>query len=226
MKNAFISQMDKLKEFRFHIRQRIKVKNQLDLPSSEEMKCTLTSLSDLEVLCWIDYFSKNNIGQCHFSTSPSPQMHFENITNNFPLGLNQYVLSVKLLDQRPFEHEFFFRISQSFPFLRELTVSNLEAQIEKFDDDGEHFPMIKYPHLIVLHLINIHDDYVEQFLFHRRTTLSNLLHLTIDYEQISRVTHHFTREATRINCGKVKRLSSDAGFHLSEYFCAYFPSVK
>ena len=86
--------------------------------------------------------------------------------------------------------------------------------------------MIKYPHLTALHLIDTHDDYAAQFLLHRRTSLANLLHLTLDYHQINRITHSFTRDATRVNCGKVKSLHSDRRFHLSEHFYVYFPYVN
>jgi len=37
--------------------------------------------------------------------------YYDNITNNFPGGLFKYVVEISLYDERPFEHEFFLRIS-------------------------------------------------------------------------------------------------------------------
>ena len=53
----------------------------------------------------------------------------------------------------------------SFKLLKELTISNSEAQHQS--------RISEYPYLIELHLVRIHDDYAEQFLFDTKTCLSN-----------------------------------------------------
>ncbi len=50
--------------------------------------------------------------------------HYNDITNSFSGGLFKCVEEISLFDERPFEHEFFIKISQAFPFLKKLTVSN------------------------------------------------------------------------------------------------------
>ncbi len=47
---------------------------------------------------------------------------YKNITNSFAGGLFKCVRQVLLFDERPFDHEFFLRITQSFPFLKKITV--------------------------------------------------------------------------------------------------------
>lgn len=72
---------------------------------------------------------------------------------------------ISLFDERPFEHEFFLRISQSFPLLEILTVANEKPQKNeqcgKSNDDNQHLPIIQYPHLTDLRLHGVHEDYVE-----------------------------------------------------------------
>ncbi|CAF4770683.1 unnamed protein product [Rotaria sp. Silwood2] len=72
-----------------------------------------------------------------------------------------------------------------------------------------------------------HDDYVEQFLLNTRTSLPNNVSLYINYKSLERVTHNFTRDATRINSTKINYLNLRAQ---NEYFNLslkeYFPHAK
>jgi hypothetical protein len=119
-------------------------------------------------------------------------IHYNNVTNNF---------SGESFDERSFEHEFFIRISQAFPFLKVLFIMNSEQQIfkqeQESNNDNRNFSMIEYSHLIPLGLIKVHDDYAEQFLFDTKTCLSNYIRLRINYDQLQRVTQNFTRDAAR-----------------------------
>ncbi|CAF4212482.1 unnamed protein product, partial [Rotaria sp. Silwood2] len=54
--------------------------------------------------------------------------YYDNITNNFPGELFNHVQIVTLFDEHLFEHEFFMRIAKAFPFLKDLTINNLEPQ--------------------------------------------------------------------------------------------------
>jgi len=88
---------------------------------------------------------------------------YENITNNFPGRLFQCVRKVSLYDEHPFEQEFFLQISQSFPLMENLTLSNWKPQnnerCRKSKDDNQDLSIIKYPHLTYLCLDETHDDY-------------------------------------------------------------------
>ncbi|CAF4320104.1 unnamed protein product, partial [Rotaria sordida] len=111
-------------------------------------------------------------------------------TNNFPGGLYPYVRVVTLYDEQPFEHEFFIRISQSFPFMEKLTVVNRHArnhkQSYKSMNDNQNLSIAKYYHLTDLAIRQVHDDYVEEFLCDTKTFLCNNILLFIDYKSLQR----------------------------------------
>ncbi|CAF4097701.1 unnamed protein product, partial [Rotaria sordida] len=151
----------------------------------------------------------------------SPGIKENDITNNFPRRLFNYVQVVTLFDERPFEHEFFMRLVQAFPFLKDLTITNSEPQKYKqysnSNDENQDFPIIEYPHLIYLNLFKIHDDYAEQFLLDTKTCFLNNIRLSINDEIIQRVTQNFTRDTTRNNYSKVKTIYRYQSVDLSKY---------
>ncbi len=206
LKKNIISHMPRLNDFVFNIRSIISLHNQMYLPSNEDIQRTFTSFKNHQVISRVDYFSKDKSGHCHIYTYPYTMTYYENITNNFPGGLFKNVYDIELLDERSFEHTFFIRIAQAFPFLKYLTISNRHPQNDKTQDVS----IIEYPHLITLHLLSVHEDYAEQFLFDTKTCLPSNINLIIDHDLLERVTHNFTRDATRINYSKVKHVQ----FHL------------
>ncbi len=135
---------------------------------------------------------------------------YNNITNNFRDGLFKYVSEVSLYDERPFEHEYFLRIAQSFPFLKDLTIINQMLQYDKqcikSKNHNQDLSIIRYPHLIRLRFTTAHDDYVEQFLVNTKMSLPNNVYLSVYYQSLKRVTHSFTRNTTRINGAKLTSL--------------------
>ncbi|CAF1088534.1 unnamed protein product [Rotaria sordida] len=163
------------------------------LPLNEDIQLTFTSFKDHRVITCVDYFPQEGYGQCHIYSCPYTLTDYDNITNNFSGGLFNSVRKITLFDERPFEHEFFIQISQSFPFLEELTIFNSEPQQFKQEQESNSgnrkFSIIKYSHLTKLKLVRVHDDYAEQFLFDTKTCLSNYIRLSIDYDRLQRVTH-------------------------------------
>jgi hypothetical protein len=156
--------------------------------------------------------------------------YYENITDNFPGEICKCVRRVKLFDERPFEHEFFLRIAQSFPFMEELIVINSKSQKNKLYNDDKGFSIIKYPHLTSLSLIRTHDDYIEQFLLDMKMCLPNNVHLFANDEFLKRMTHNFTKDATRINCAKVNYICTTLNYRydnsqVAKYFKDYFLHV-
>ncbi|CAF4520899.1 unnamed protein product, partial [Rotaria sp. Silwood2] len=150
--------------------------------------------------------------------------------NNFPGGLYTYVRVVLLLDERPFEHEFFLRIQKSFPFMEQLTLNNQKSQNRKqsyeLNNDNRNLSVIQYSFLNVLDMVEVHDDYIEQFLFDSKTYLQNNVLLYINYKSLKRVTHNFTRDATRINCTKINELILFGKTERSNSLQEYFPYAK
>jgi hypothetical protein len=132
------------------------------------------------------------------------------ISYQFPCGLFKCVCKISLYDERPFEHEFFMQISQAFPFLKMLSLSNKQPQndkqYQKSNIDNENLSIIEYSHLLLLNLINVYDDYVVQFLDDKKTYLPSIFRLAIDSESLKRVIHNFTTDTMRVNCDKIKEL--------------------
>ncbi len=132
---------------------------------------------------------------------------YDNITNYFSGRLFQSVRDVSLFDERPFEHEFFIRISRSFPLMKQLTIfliinHKMINNVEKEKNSNEDLSIIEYPYLTQLDLLGAHDDYVEQFLINTKMRLLNNVSLYVIHGSLERVTHNFKRDATRINCAK------------------------
>ncbi len=170
-------------------------------------------------------FRRNSIySQCHFYSYsyPSELTIYELITNNFPGGIFQKVRRVSLQDERPFEHEFFFRISQSFPFMERLVVSNKKPQKKQTISKITKSRFIKYPYLIELDLYHAHKDYYKQFLFDDRSCLPKNISVYMDYRFAKKVTQNFTSNAARNNCAKIVFIAflnkSKFPDHIKDYF--------
>ena len=164
-----------------------------------------------QISSYIDYFEEEQYSLCHIYSYPYNLKYYYTITNNFSGRLFKYVHEVSLYYECSFEHEFSLRIANSFPFIKILSIKNSKPQNNKLcresKNDNQDFSIIKYSHLINLTLYDAHDDYIEQFLVDTKICLSdNSVHLNIDYEQLERVTHNFTRDTTRINCAKLDSL--------------------
>ncbi|CAF3347794.1 unnamed protein product [Rotaria sp. Silwood2] len=127
-----------------------------------------------------------------------------------------------------FQHDFFTKISQAFLFLQKITLENFQSQNKKSDEDDQHLPIIEYSYLTELRLLDVHDDYIEQSLFHSKSVLPNNIFLSVQYDSIQSITNHFTREQTRINSVKIKHyfLAGLGQQHLSKDFYQYFPNLQ
>jgi hypothetical protein len=114
--------------------------------------------------------------------------------------------------------------------MKKLIINNRKAQNNKqfveSNDDNQMLSIIEYPNLIRLDLSNTHDDYVELFLFNTKISLSNNLHICINYQSLQRVTDYFARYTTRNNCGKLAALYFYPINQIDEHFKNYFPHTR
>ncbi|CAF2612711.1 unnamed protein product [Rotaria sp. Silwood2] len=204
LKKNIINYLSYLKIFQFDIYSFISIYNQINLPSKEDIQHTLTNLGNNQIISCVNYFSKSKIGYCHIYSYPLSNRitYYHNITNNFPDGLFKYVRKISLFDEYSFEYEFFIRISQSFPFIEYLSLKNQTPQNHKQYQET-NLSIVQFLHLTELDFQEAHDDYIEQFLIDTKTSLPNNILFDIDYHQLKRVTHTFTRAATRNNCAKL-----------------------
>ncbi|CAF1470948.1 unnamed protein product [Rotaria sordida] len=229
LKQNIINHMARLQRFEFYICSSISLRNQIYLQSKEDIQHTFRDFKDDQVISYVDYFQKEQCSLCHIYLYLDQLKYYYTVTNNFPGGLFPCVRKISLYDDHPFEHEFFLRIAQSFPFMQTLSLKNFKPQNNKLckesQNDNQDFSIINYPYLTNLTLYDAHDDYIEEFLVDTKICLpNNAVHVNIYYEQLKRVTHNFTRDTTRINCAKLNSLHLN-GRRLPKYAKDYFPHV-
>jgi len=222
LEKKIINHMTRLNKFTFNICSVISVDQPMDLPSNEDIENTFRNFQNNQIISSVYYLSRTNLLHCHVYSYPYTWNFYHNITNNFSGGLFKCVREISLHDERPFEHDFFFRIAQSFPFIKKLCLHNYEPQ----QNNDLQWPIIKYHHLIEIDLVQTHENYVEQFLNNTKMCLLDNIHLRIHYHSLKKVTDDFTRDATRINCSKIIRLIvCDYTAELSK-LKDYFPHAK
>ncbi|CAF3690225.1 unnamed protein product [Rotaria sp. Silwood1] len=230
LKRNIIDYMPRLNQFSFYLRSVMHIRNQVNLPSTEDIKRTFIDFSDHEIISYVDYFREAEQGRCHIYSYPSFMPYYGGISNNFPGGLFKYVRAVSLYDEQPFDHEFFLRIVQSFPLMEKLALTNKKPQNWKqsysSNNNNENLSVIEYSCLNELVIIDVHDDYIEEFLIDTKTYLPKNVFLSIKYESLKRVTHNFARDATRINCAKINELELFPETRYSTSLQEYFPYAK
>ena len=131
------------------------------------------------------------------------------------------------MDKNAFRHEFFVRLARAFPFLQNLSVSNLKpTSWTWYRDENDWYSMIEYPHLISLDIHHVNPYYVECFLNETKIYLPRLTELTVDYVDLQDVTQNFTRLETQRNCARVRRLFLRHPTVHPEHFYRYFSSLS
>ncbi|CAF3281202.1 unnamed protein product [Rotaria sp. Silwood2] len=181
LEKNIINHMTKLKKIIFNIRSIIPFHNQINLLSNEDIQYTFRNFKGSQVISCIDYFPEVNACHCHIYSYPYTLTYYNDITNNFPGGLFKCVREVSLFDERPFEHEFFLQIAQSFPFMKKLSLCNRKPQ----KNDNQQWSIIEYPYLITLDIVQTHENYVEQFLNSTKTCLPNNHPEFFQYEKVN-----------------------------------------
>ncbi|CAM4929095.1 unnamed protein product [Rotaria socialis] len=152
LEKNILDYMTELKKFKFNIRSITPFDNQVNLPSNNDIQNTFKNFKSSKIISYIDGFPQLNQFHCHIYSYPYSLTHYNYITNNFRGGLFKHVCKISLVDERPFEHEFFLQIAKSFPFVRELRIHNREPQ----NNDKQQCSIIEYPHVTKLVLTQSH----------------------------------------------------------------------
>ncbi|CAF1406684.1 unnamed protein product [Adineta steineri] len=227
--NDIIDYMPWLNHFSFYIRSVMHLRNQINLPSTKDIQSTFVNFSNHTIISYVDYFQKAKQGQCHIYSYPSFTPYYNSISNNFPGGLFKHVRAISLYDEHPFEHEFFLQIVHSFPSMEKLTLTNREPQNGKQlnnNNNNKNLSVIEYSYLHELIIIDVHSDYIEEFLVDTKTYFSKDIFLSINYESLKYVTHNFTRDDTRINCAKINELELFPASQCTNVLGDYFPNAN
>jgi hypothetical protein len=216
---AFMPQLHKF-TFSFNTCARI---SSIGFPSNNDIQHSFIEKGNRHVGSYVHNRSAMQIGHCHvFSLPYQFDTFFLMNCNSFQGGIFDKVRSMKMLDSYPFEYELFKKISQHFPFLRNLSVDNDTGQ----DDKQHSSPFITFPYLEHLDITFAHADYVEQFLFEKYTRLPRLLKLHVSYDTLTMITNNFTNDLARVNCSKIRHLVTKELYVPPKNFHSYFPLLK
>ena len=194
--------------------------------SANDIERTFTNIKHQQVACMVDYFDPFYMIYRVFSL-PTKFNRLEHIANNIPNIVFNSVTHLKLWDKNAFKHEFFVRLARAFPFLKNLSISNIQPPFWNLMNphlrDKDWCSIIEYPHLISLDMKHVDPYYVEHFLNETKTHLPCLTKLKVTYDDLKMVTENFTRDEMRRNCGRVKQLIVERPIVYSENIYRYFP---
>ncbi|CAF2065713.1 unnamed protein product [Rotaria magnacalcarata] len=194
--------------------------------SADDIKRTFTNIKYSQVACMVDYVDPQSMMYRVFSL-PTKFNRLEQVTNNIPNIVFNSVTHLKLRDENAFKHEFFVRVARAFPFLKNLSISNIRPPFWRFNEhylrDKDWCSIIEYSHLICLDVRGANFYYLEHFLNETKTHLPCLAKLNVDYDDLQVVTENFTRDEMRRNCGRVKRLIVQHPIVYPENVYRYFP---
>ncbi|CAF4560926.1 unnamed protein product [Rotaria sp. Silwood2] len=224
--NDILVHMSRLHTFNFCFCTKISIDHLVHHLSKDDIQHTFTNKIYQQVDCIINY--RYSTANCHVFSLPFMFDHLDFVSNTFPTIIFNNVRSLSVQDGIPFKHEFFIRITWSFPLLKKLSVVNFKPQLsisDKLNSNNNQLysTIIEFPYLTSLDLGLVHIDYVEQFINHTKTYLPCLNKLTVDYDKLTIVTENFTRDRTQLNCMKIKQLIIAQILVHSKDFYIYFP---
>jgi hypothetical protein len=218
--NDVLAFMPQLHKFTFSINTTVlNTDLELVLPSNDDIRLSFIEKGNRHFGSRVHNRLCEMIGQCHIFSLPYQFETYLLMSNSFQGDVFDTVRSMRMIDSYPFEHELFKKISEHFPFLRNLTVINSTGQKNKQHSST----FITFPHLEELNITIVSVDYAEQFLFEKNTRLPRLLELRIGYETLATVTNNFTNDLARLNCSQIRRLVTKELYVRPKDFHLYFP---
>ncbi|CAF5104578.1 unnamed protein product, partial [Rotaria sp. Silwood1] len=87
LKTNILNHMIQLNIFTFNIHSWFGLCNQIYFPSNENIQHTFNNFKNNKIISCIDYYPKNQYGQCHIYSYPYRLKYYKHITNNFSGGL-------------------------------------------------------------------------------------------------------------------------------------------
>ena len=232
LRDKVLRHMPRMKKCHFSIETRMVNRiGDLVLASNDDIQRSFVGHPFGSVGSYVDVFAKSDgtrthaqslshefYSRCHIYSRPYRFVEFWDLSNSFQGGTFERVRIVCLVDVRPFEHDFFRLISQSFPFLGDLHIRN---DVPQASQQPSKTPII-FPRLSRLGIQSCHLDYAAQFLINERCQLPRFAVLTINWPSLTSVTNDFTNAATRLTCSRVKSVGVPEEPDVPEHFCEYF----
>ncbi|CAF2346741.1 unnamed protein product [Rotaria sp. Silwood2] len=191
-----------LHSFTFYICTYVKTVDLSYKLSTEDIQQTLTNIGQQHVTSIVNYI-QGGIAACSIFSLPFEFDYVKQLGNEFPNIVFSYVTFLLVEDTNPFKHEFFIRISRSFPLLKYLRIFNIESQVlDGLMTFSSHncllHSIIEYLHLTRLDVRYAHRDYVEQFLNETKAFIPCLTEFEVSVDDLKAVTKNFTRKETRL----------------------------
>jgi hypothetical protein len=216
--------MPHLNKFTFKIETLVRCKNEtIALSSNEDIQRSFTGRIYGRIYSDVESLSRKGQSRCRIYSLPYQFEDFLNLNKSFQGGVFHSVRCLMMFDKRPFEYDLFKVISQDFPYLVQLYITNDKPQKEK----QQLSTRIIFPHLIFLQICCFsHVNYAEQFLVDKKCHLPRLLSFVIRYELLTMVTNNFTNDATRLTCANLTSLTTQEPFVRPENFDQYFPLLS
>ncbi|CAF3390673.1 unnamed protein product [Rotaria socialis] len=226
--NAILIHMPRLHTFTFYIASKHGSVDPDVRISNVDILSTCKNIQYRQVACMVDYFfCKRMI--CRVFSLPVKFHRLEDIGNNIPNIVFATVTHLKLWDKDPFKYEFFIRLTQAFPFLKDLSIKIIQPPFWKSRErhlyEKDWCSIVQYPYLVSLNITCTHIHYVEHFLNDTKTHLPRLTELKVNYVNLEIVTNNFTRAETRRNCAKIKQFISEQSMIYPKDVYDYFLSL-
>ncbi|CAF2812074.1 unnamed protein product [Rotaria sp. Silwood2] len=222
LENEILVYMPQLHSFTFYICTYIDTVGLIHNLSSEDIQRTFINIGQHHVASIVNYINDTQI-VCSIFSIPFTFDRLEDIGNIFPNITFSCVTYLLVQDVVPFNHEFFVRVVRAFPLLKTFRIFNCESQSLCNINSSESYEIAKYPYLTYLDMLGADINYIEQFLNEKKTYVPHLTKLKVVYNSLRIVTNNFTREETRYNCAKIKRLLMVIPLVHSKDFYYYFP---
>ncbi len=227
--NGILIHLPQLHTFTFYIESINVIVDPAIRLSANDIERTFTNLKHQQVASMVDHFGPFCVIYRAFSL-PTKFNRLTHISNNIPNIVFNSVTHLKLSDKNAFKHEFFVRLARAFPFLKNLSISNINPPFWNFIDphlsDKDWCSIIEYSHLSYLDMKRVDPYYVEQFLNQTKTHLPCLTKLKVAYDDLKMVTENFTKDEMRRNCGRVEQLIIERPIVYSENIYLYFPLLQ
>jgi hypothetical protein len=156
--NEILIHMLRLHTFTFYFASENIMINPTVRISNSDIEQTFTNIKHGQVACMVDYCHTEQM-ICRVFSLSFKFHRLKDITNNIPNIVFNSVTHLTLEDKDAFKHKFFLRLARVFPFLQNLSISNIQPpnwrRHEYHRCHTDWCSIVEYPHLISLDI-----DYV------------------------------------------------------------------
>ncbi|CAF1043060.1 unnamed protein product [Adineta ricciae] len=216
----FLDRMTQLKKFTFNIHTTVWARwPQTIIPSNEDIQRSFHGRNYPPVVSCITKRPKLFDHECHIYSLPYDFEYYSDLNNRFQGGMFSKVRQLKMRDNVPFEYSLFEVVARDFPFLQFLYISNTNPMKDK----EYSCALIAFPYLTLLNLHEANVDYAELFLSQTKMHLPCLLNLSLELNQLTSITNHFTEDPTHFNLKTLKSIDVCESFVRPENFHQYCP---